>query len=337
MAEKQALQAAVLEYMNSAYYYCRSGNGDSVCFEMEVFANYDDSMSEKEAAEILSSPNPEDEFNDRIFEWYAETEDNQFDELLAEVNTALEKDSRFIDGLDDGDYEEIKDYLRDITASVFPFERYLKQSFCTDILVDTGDGNYDFTLNNHYPSYCGSDKGSSISRLAGITWLAKSQGYTKGALRKALDNGDTSKDPKGFLQSMYVEEANSCSHMNVVTFLVRMTFRELLLLNKLIRQQDRNGMNYDASKNPDCGYLIIGKEIEGVGLFNPWDGGGSLLEVQLEKDVKLPIKYIWKALPDEGIKPYCVGSVYGLCQSAWTENTIKEIHVPAKLKQAVDA
>ena len=54
---------------------------------------------------------------------------------------------------------------------------------------------------------------------------------------------------------MRVEMANMASHMQVVTFLVKMDFETLMRLNRLIKLQDRNGHHYDASKNPD---MIIG-------------------------------------------------------------------------------
>ena len=53
-------------------------------------------------------------------------------------------------------------------------------------------------------------------------------------------------------------------------------------------------------------------------------------EIQLKKDVKLPIKYIRSALPDGG-DGHSVGSVYGMCGSAWTRGGVKTIHAPVKL------
>lgn len=136
-------------------------------------------------------------------------------------------------------------------------------------------------------------------------------------------------DPKGFLQSMRVELANLSSAMSTVTFLVELTLEQLIELNRLIRLQDRNGVHYDARENPYCGYIIIDKSTE-TGLYDPWNGGGSVFEIQLEKDVKLPIKYIRSALPDGG-DGHSVGSVYGMCGSAWTRGGVKTIHAPVKL------
>ena len=46
--------------------------------------------------------------------------------------------------------------------------------------------------------------------------------------------------------------------------------------------------------------------------------------MELEKDVKVPIKYIYSALPDGAGPGYSIESVYGMCESAWMD-TVKEI------------
>ena len=145
----------------------------------------------------------------------------------------------------------------------------------------------------------------------------------------AMNDGDIA-NPKGFLQSMRQELANLPSHMSTLTFLVKMTLRDLIALNRLIHMQDRNGHFYDATKNPYCGYIVLDKTTT-TGLYDPWSGGGSVLEIELEKDVCIPARFIRSALPDGCIKhEYSVSSVYGLCESEWRE-TVKRIHTPIKL------
>lgn len=147
-------------------------------------------------------------------------------------------------------------------------------------------------------------------------------------MRRVLCKGDMA-NPNSFLESMRVELANLSSAMSTVTFLVELTLAQLLELNRLIKLQDRNGRHYDSSENPYCGYIIIDKNTE-TGLYDPWNGDGSVFEIQLERDVKLPIKYIRSALPDGG-DGYSIGSVYGMCGSAWTSGGVKTIHAPVKL------
>lgn len=113
--------------------------------------------------------------------------------------------------------------------------------------------------------------------------------------------------------------------MNTLTFLVKMTLQEIIELNELIKLQDKNGHKYDATKRPYCGYIILGKNTE-CGLFDPWNGAGSVLEISLEKDVRIPVRFIRSALPD-GEDGWGVGNVYGVVSSLW-RNTLKQIHAP---------
>jgi hypothetical protein len=82
---------------------------------------------------------------------------------------------------------------------------------------------------------------------------------------------------------------------------------------------------YDASERKGTGYIILDKSVM-CGLFSPWQGGGSVLEIELERDVKLPIKYIFDATVDGEKKyGYDVDEVYGLVGSCWSD-VVKEIH-----------
>ena len=267
-------------------------------------------------------------FWEQLDEWYQDHQCALGDELEQTVRDRLTaSDGPYPDGLSGEDDDRMLDTLHDLVYFKLPEDHFLKQSFRVNIMVDTGDGNVDYTLNSAYPCWYGR-YGEPIDPRAGIAWLAKTQGCTRGRLKRALRDGDMA-DPKGFLQSMRVELANLSTAMSTVTFLVELTLEQLIELNRLVRLQDRDGIHYDSRKNPYCGYIILDKETE-TGLYDPWNGGGSCFEIQLERDVKLPIKYIRSALPDGG-DGYSVGSVYGMCGSAWTRGGVKTIHAPVKL------
>ena len=120
--------------------------------------------------------------------------------------------------------------------------------------------------------------------------------------------------------------------MSTVTFLVEMTLAELIELNRLIKLQDRDGRHYDARNNPYCGYVILDKTTK-TGLYDLWYGAGSMFDIQLARDVKLPVKYIRSALPDGG-DGYAVKDVYAMCAAAWRHGGVKTIHAPAKFRAA---
>ncbi len=313
------LKSAVAAVLEDKYWYAKQPDGT---FRLEIYADYRDEMDSRTAAEICQSADPALALLEKLEEWYFEAALFYQSEFESEIREALTApDGPYPDGLGDAGEDCFCDIIRELAYWVYPEEHFLKQEFYVNIMLDTGDGNYDFTLNSPYPCWYG-DYHARLDEKSSLLWLARQQGYNKTRLWRALREGDM-RDPKGFLESCRVECANLPSSMAAVTFLVRMTLAELIELNRCIRLQDRNGHFYDATKNPYCGYVVLGKETM-TGLFDPWSGGGSVLEIQLEKDVRIPIKYIWSALPDGcGHGHYGVGEVYGLCGSAWQDTLIK--------------
>ena len=292
-------------------------------YHEEIYADYRDKMEDSTLKEIMKSEDPEQTFYEKMFEWYQdaewEIERNLLEAVVASIETAAPTETY--------DEDEIKDEIREIVSIDYPYEHFLKQEFCVNIFVDTGDGNYDYVLNCVYPHYNGR-YGETINDRASIVWLARQQGYTKTELNKALREGDI-KDPHGFLESMRQEVINHGSHMAILTFLARMTLEEIFELNELLKLQDRNGKKYAAEERPYCGYILIDKKAE-CGLHDPWGGGGSILELQLEKDVRLPIRFIRSATVDGG-DGHSIRNVYGTDSSIYREDVVKKIHAPKKV------
>lgn len=323
----ERMKEAVVKELDENYRYQKNQDGT---FAMEIYADYRDEMDGKTAGEICGSKDPMCSLWDKLTDWYLESESHYRSELEDEIRGALEDDGGpFGDGMSDEEEQVFKEVLDELVYWKYPSEHFLKQEFFVNIMLDTGDGNYDYTLNGIYPCWYGRPE-DRIDDKSSLLWLARQQGYTKTQLWRALQDGDMA-DPKGFLESCRVELANLPSHMSTLTFLVRMTFEDLITLNRCIRLQDRNGHFYDAKKNPYCGYIVISKDTM-TGLYDPWFGGGSVLEIQLEKDVRLPIRFIRSALPD-GCDGYSIDSVYGLCRSAWESDAVKEIHVPRNIEK----
>lgn len=310
-------------------YLTKDENG---CYHYEIYADYRDEMQDKTACDICESKNPRDTFYDKLFEIYDETEWDYKQDIKKIIKEFLE-DDLYPEGLDNEQDEFLNDWIADTVSFDYPESHYLKQDFYVNIMMDTGDGNYDYTLNAHYPCWYGGRQGEAMDDKASLVWLAKQQGYTKGQLRKALDDGDMA-DPKGFLESVRVEVANIASHMQTLTFLVKMDLETLMKINRMLQIREEGGRMYDATKYGGCGHIILDKSVM-CGLFDPWQGGGSVLEIELEKDVKIPVKYIRSCLPDGG-DGYSIENVYGMCGSAWRD-VLKEIHVPKKMRDGVVA
>ncbi len=287
-------------------------------FDLELYADYRDSIDDKSISEWCKSENPREAFEDSVFQWYETAIWDAEDSVVKEVckNWASKIHSY-------ADNEEfIEEWVKESLNIELPYKHYLDQSVCVDIIVDTGDGNYDYVLNDIYPHY-NARQDDVIHEEASLLWLARQQGYSKRQLNAAIrkcEFGDSK-----LLKSIRTEVHNCSSHMNALTFFIEMTVEELLNLQDEIKKNSKNDIK-------DGGYtvvwnrkgkrkLIISKDAV-CGLYDTWNGAGSVLEIELEKDVELPMKYISTAWPD-GARGWSVRKTYGICNSMWTRTLQK--------------
>ena len=161
-----------------------------------------------------------------------------------------------------------------------------------------------------------------------LVWLMKQQGYTMEDLKQVKEEYDTffENAPEGngynqtydefrkthspFLTSICQELENQSYTMGCLTVLMKSTLNEMAdILEKEVETGERVPKE-----------IVFPKDTM-VGIFNPWNGSGSVLEIELEKELVLPTKLIWE-LQVEGVKPewtYTVDQVYGLVGDAWKE------------------
>lgn len=297
-----------VEFLNSNYWYNKKDKSKDF-FTFDIYTDYNDYLDEYILKEIFKQDNPEEYFDEKVFEWYTDSAWRIEDELRNEFCKKYHLE------IEDDEWDELFEKYVEVN---YPFDFYYNQKINVNISVDTGDRNYDYTLNSHYPHYHGIE-GEEFDDKASLVWLAQQQGYTKKQLEDYCNENSDFHDPKGFLQSVVVELTNMSSTISCLTFLVKMTLKECF---DLLEAMKNKGDPYDADKRNDIGVITIDKSVE-CGLYDSWNGGGSVLEIQLEKDVELPIKYIGKALPD-GCEGYEIAEVYGVNSSLWRE-VIKSI------------
>ena len=129
-----------------------------------------------------------------------------------------------------------------------------------------------------------------------------------------------------FVKSVVEELENLPSHMATLTFLVSMKLFDYFDLREAMESEKKLNDSYIFAERKGKGTITISKDTM-CGLFDVWSGGGSVLEIELDKDVILPIKCIWVAEIETGKSQYgySVDSVYGLVGSAW-DGTVKETH-----------
>ena len=190
-----------------------------------------------------------------------------------------------------------------------PYSHYLDQEMRVNIMLGTKEErNLDFGsiramcdgLNE--PGYLNADDLDN-----GLTWLVKQQGHTLDELKGAVANYekwgfDAAEITHGtFLASVAEEMANFPNHMGTVTALANLSMSDL---GKTLDEND---------------VLTIPKDAT-IGIFAPWVGGGSGLDIQLERDLDITSDVRFD-VQIEGARnaEYTVQDVYGLVDEAWKE------------------
>ena len=281
------------------------------CYHFDIYVDYRDEIDDSTAQEILNNDYPYDALIEKLWDWYQEQEwdiiDNLVDDFQEKVDPEL---FRQADIIEDGN---IDDYMiRDIFMAAvyvdYPVDWAENQEFCFNIIVSNGDDNYDFCLNEYIV-----DEDGNVNKNAeksGIVWLAKQQGYTLDQVVEILKNGDI-KEPKTFLETVLQEVANGYG-CEALTFCVKMTLGQAIALKERMKESPN-------------GSIVLDKRVE-CGLFDSWEGGGSVLEIACEKDVEIPFENIWKFYIDESRSNRydSIHNVYGTDDSIWRD-CLKEI------------
>ena len=113
-------------------------------------------------------------------------------------------------------------------------------------------------------------------------------------------------EPKNEFIKSVVDELNDATYsMEELTVLVTLDKNGLELLDSIAKGEGNIEMSKDTM----------------IGLFNEWNGSGSLLEIQLDKPLVVPADMIRnvqiEGQPSNSINGYTVNDVYGLVGEAW--------------------
>ncbi len=291
------------------------GKDENGVFYEEIYADYRDTLDDCTLKKICNDDHPREKLWELLDEWYRDCEWEYADNVIKRV---LE-DEDVAELIENPDADEIRELIRDQFYIRYPEKHFLKEDVLIDLVIDTGDLNYDFTSNIIGGHYNASD--DSIQEEASLLWLARQQGYKKSELKKALADRGNSQSP--LLKSIYHETLNCGSHMNALVFLVKMTLEEYFTLRDGIDKERERNKSYCLSERTGRGYLLLSKNTT-CGLYDSWNGSGSILEIKLEKDVRLPFRCIASADHD-GCHGYGIREIYGCGSDLWSDNAVKLI------------
>ena len=302
------IKELVMDYLAKNHAYNKREDG---YYHFEIYVDYRDEIDDSTAQEILESDSPRDTLLEKLWDWYQEQEwdiiDNLVDDFKEKVDPKLLEDANIIEDGNIDDYM-IRDIIMDAVYVDYPEDWTLGQEFCFNIIVSNGDDNYDFWLNEHIVDETG--EVDENAEKAGLVWLAKQQGYTFEELIEFMKDEEYVNSNK-FISSL-VAEIFSGYGCEALTFCVKMTLRQAIDLKEKMKS------------NPN-GSIVLNKNVT-CGLFDPWSGGGSVLEIACEKDVEIPFENIWKFYIDErrGNRYDSIHNVYGTNDSIWRD-CLKEI------------
>lgn len=351
MNEKQ--KELIHKTMNT--YHSHLTKDDNGYYTCGLYADYNDKFSDKTAAKIIQAKEPMDAFYEEIQSIYEDVEleeRNEIKDNILRIISIPNEENKILGFISHEEYcternlnndsiavlqqynayideikEQINDYLDEIISISYPENHYLNQEFCADIFVDTGDLNYDYVLNNIYPHYDSNsdEKLEDIDGKASLVWLVNQQGYTKQDLYNACHD-DNYKNSK-FLESVVDEINNTSSHMNCLVFMVKLKLKDIIKFKAMLaenKKQKTDG-NWLVPENRTGTEFITIKKNTDCGLFDTWNGAGGCLEIALEKDVILPLKFIDDIEIDDACsKGYGIRDVYGVTSELWRDTVILE-------------
>ena len=304
----KTLNELVKDYLAENHAWCKKADGN---YHFEIDIDYRDEIEDSIAQEILESNSPRDTLVERLWDWYQTDEwdiiDNLVDDFRAKTDPELLEDANIIE---DGNLDDdmIREEFIDIIYIDYPEDWAEDQEFCFNIIVSNGDDNYDFWLNEHIVDETG--EVDENAEKAGLVWLAKQQGYTFEELIEFMKDEEYVNSNK-FISSL-VAEIFSGYGCEALTFCVKMTLGQAIALKERMKESPN-------------GSIVLDKKVE-CGLFDPWEGGGSVLEIACEKDVEIPFENIWKFYIDErrSNRYDSIHNVYGTDSSIWRD-CLKEI------------
>jgi len=282
----------------------KMNNGFGVTmYETDVYVEHDDQLTDQQVSAIMEATSEEEAQQlvyDALHDYEIDCTNNEQDYVLSIIRDNWDWETY-------GAYEEheefIIEYVQEHIYFNFPYDQYMQTTVNMNIRVDSGDGDYDYTLNNFAHGHYSTIDEEGIDSESSLLWLAEQQGYTKEELEAATINYmEEGEEPTSkLLKSIIVESENVTSHMNALTFFVKMTLQDYITFID-------NKHDLLLSKNVSCG------------LLDSWQGAGGLLEIELEKDITIPFDMAY--LYADGTSGYGADEIYGLFDKHWTDNAV---------------
>lgn len=208
-----------------------------------IYRDYHDSLNPDTILNYLEQENPMDAFYEHISQIYG---DYYNPEIVSDVyndivNDMTDEEARFMEENEEECMTEVYENL-DIH---FPYDDFLDEKICCNIVIDNGDANTDFNAHTISPFYEAiyTKNRSNLSRESGMMLIAKLQDYRIKDFRKIFNAcryadtyGKTKKmkdlnQKYPFITSCYREIKESNGPLTAFVLCVKTTLREILAWN----------------------------------------------------------------------------------------------------------
>lgn len=305
------IQKKIKKFTRDYFRWCLVDKDDEENNELERYVDYRDEFPKKTIKDILNADNPREMLWDTTTDWDLCCDDWTYqDEFWSKLAEFCEENNIIED--------EARDYIYETFNWTYP-ESFLNPTFNAVIIINNGDMNYDFSKHNILNYAGGYGYCDGLEKTAGLYWLAKQQKRLT-LLKKAIDNPEKETESR-FVNSCITELENATCNMCALTFLVQMDLNTAIDIiekqKQALKDKVYNEYYPNEVKGTPLGYITLDKSTT-CGLFDNWNGGGSMLEISCEKDIKLPLHLIDRIDTDDYIQ-----KVYGLSYECWG-NDIKE-------------
>lgn len=235
-----------------------------------------------------------DEFECELQESYDEAIAYEQNELIGELVKKVKSVYTGYDDLSDDLYDYISEYVYNEVNIRYPFNEYLDHLIRVNMFITYGNSTDAETDELDY---------TTLAKMLEKLEYVHPKTLLK-ELRKMEYKGD---DP--FLKSLQDEIINAYpSQFNYLTFIGEITIREY----------------YKILENP-IGTRIHFTHDNYGGFVDPYNGGGSVLGINLPKDKPLHCKgqNIYKLLVESSGQQYTVNDIYGLTSTCFTRIEVK--------------
>lgn len=283
-------------------------------FIKDIYVDYREKyLSESTIKEIFEEGNPRDNFYGKLAEW----EDNQWSYEMEYLEDELK--NRLSEEAEEC-WEDIKEWIIEHVAFYYDPKDF-DADIHFNIILDTGDADSLFSDNAIYPCYT-SEESELIPNEASLLFLAASQGYSK----RQVYNAMREEEPKSvFMKSLQHELYNATSSINALVLLIETDLHTAFDLMDAYHKEEKLNQQAKVKDRKGTGFIKVSKKAT-CGLYDPYNGGGSTLEIELEKDVEIPFRMIDSIKPDECGGSCSLDSIYGMCASEWRKGKMLNFH-----------